>query len=198
MKVFERFSGGFDDACQHVLGFVEGAGVCCSGWRVQSAMTSGLWAVARVVSGPCSRCVAGQLHVCVLPCCWTCCTEGGDWMQRRVGLQLCVSGCSTDRPSTGRTGSITLHRHDAERTPHMLWTGLLKSHCARSDMLRCSCSICRRKHMCTHTQRDAATYVHRVGRTGRFGTRGVAVSYVTRQELQLLQGYLQEVSGGGP
>jgi ATP-dependent RNA helicase DDX20 len=32
-----------------------------------------------------------------------------------------------------------------------------------------------------------ATYLHRVGRTGRFGTSGVAVSLVTRNELELLQ-----------
>ncbi|EFJ49377.1 hypothetical protein VOLCADRAFT_38357, partial [Volvox carteri f. nagariensis] len=33
---------------------------------------------------------------------------------------------------------------------------------------------------------DAATYMHRVGRTGRFGSRGVCVSYVTEAELALL------------
>jgi superfamily II DNA/RNA helicase len=32
-----------------------------------------------------------------------------------------------------------------------------------------------------------ATYLHRVGRTGRFGSSGVAVSLVTPLELKLLQ-----------
>jgi superfamily II DNA/RNA helicase len=43
---------------------------------------------------------------------------------------------------------------------------------------------------------DAATYVHRVGRTGRFGSRGVAVAFVDGDELEVLRGYLKEVSGG--
>ena len=43
---------------------------------------------------------------------------------------------------------------------------------------------------------DAATYVHRVGRTGRFGTRGLSVSYVSQAELEVLRGYLLEASGG--
>ena len=43
---------------------------------------------------------------------------------------------------------------------------------------------------------DAATYVHRVGRTGRFGSRGIAVAFVDGDELKVLQGYLKEVSGG--
>jgi superfamily II DNA/RNA helicase len=43
---------------------------------------------------------------------------------------------------------------------------------------------------------DAATYVHRVGRTGRFGTRGLAVAILTLQELQRLQDFLQDVKGG--
>lgn len=45
-------------------------------------------------------------------------------------------------------------------------------------------------------QRDAATYVHRVGRTGRFGTRGVAVCMVTSEELQQLRDYLSEAAAG--
>ena len=36
----------------------------------------------------------------------------------------------------------------------------------------------------------------RVGRTGRFGTRGVSVSFVTALELGTLRGYLAEASGG--
>jgi len=32
-----------------------------------------------------------------------------------------------------------------------------------------------------------ATYLHRVGRTGRFGTSGIAVSLVTQAELSQLQ-----------
>jgi len=44
---------------------------------------------------------------------------------------------------------------------------------------------------------DAATYVHRVGRTGRFGTRGVAVAFVTEGELEQLQGLLVEARCGG-
>lgn len=43
---------------------------------------------------------------------------------------------------------------------------------------------------------DAATYVHRVGRTGRFGSRGVAVALVSQQELGKLQRYLADVKGG--
>jgi superfamily II DNA/RNA helicase len=43
---------------------------------------------------------------------------------------------------------------------------------------------------------DAATYVHRVGRTGRFGTRGVAVSLVAAGELQRLRGYVAEGRAG--
>jgi hypothetical protein len=44
---------------------------------------------------------------------------------------------------------------------------------------------------------DAATYVHRVGRTGRFGSRGLAVAFVTAAELQQLLAYLASVAGGG-
>lgn len=43
---------------------------------------------------------------------------------------------------------------------------------------------------------DAATYVHRVGRTGRFGTRGIAVAFVTGAELQDLKEYVKDVKGG--
>lgn len=43
---------------------------------------------------------------------------------------------------------------------------------------------------------DAATYVHRVGRTGRFGTRGVSVALVSAPELERLRGYLAEAHAG--
>lgn len=46
---------------------------------------------------------------------------------------------------------------------------------------------------------DAATYVHRVGRTGRFGTRGVSVAFATAAELERLKGYVAEArAGAGP
>ena len=44
--------------------------------------------------------------------------------------------------------------------------------------------------------RDAATYMHRVGRTGRYGTRGVAVTFVTPAELARLTADLEGVAGG--
>ncbi len=44
--------------------------------------------------------------------------------------------------------------------------------------------------------RDAATYMHRVGRTGRYGTRGVAVTFVTPAELARLTADLEAVAGG--
>ncbi|GAX76322.1 hypothetical protein CEUSTIGMA_g3768.t1 [Chlamydomonas eustigma] len=44
--------------------------------------------------------------------------------------------------------------------------------------------------------RDSATYVHRVGRTGRFGSLGICVNYVTDPELQGLKGYLEEAQAG--
>lgn len=44
--------------------------------------------------------------------------------------------------------------------------------------------------------RDAATYMHRVGRTGRYGGHGRAVSLVTPAQLAQLQGYLQQTKGG--
>ena len=34
--------------------------------------------------------------------------------------------------------------------------------------------------------RDAETYLHRVGRTGRYGTNGVAVTFVTESEYNFL------------
>lgn len=43
---------------------------------------------------------------------------------------------------------------------------------------------------------DGATYMHRVGRAGRYGTYGIAVTFVTPLELVQLEGYLQEVAGG--
>ena len=43
---------------------------------------------------------------------------------------------------------------------------------------------------------DAATYMHRVGRTGRFGSYGIAVTFVSAVELKLLQGYLHDIAGG--
>lgn len=48
------------------------------------------------------------------------------------------------------------------------------------------------------TPPDAATYVHRVGRTGRFGTRGVSVAFVTSAELGRLQELVAEARGGEP
>jgi superfamily II DNA/RNA helicase len=38
--------------------------------------------------------------------------------------------------------------------------------------------------------------MHRVGRTGRFGTHGIAVTLVQRAELAVLQQWLQDISGG--
>jgi len=43
---------------------------------------------------------------------------------------------------------------------------------------------------------DSATYVHRVGRTGRFGSRGIAVALVSQAELVKLQQHLLDVKGG--
>lgn len=43
---------------------------------------------------------------------------------------------------------------------------------------------------------DAATYVHRVGRTGRFGSRGIAIALVSQAELVKLQQHLLDVKGG--
>ena len=43
---------------------------------------------------------------------------------------------------------------------------------------------------------DGATYMHRVGRAGRYGTYGIAVTFVTPSELVQLEGYLHEVAGG--
>jgi superfamily II DNA/RNA helicase len=43
---------------------------------------------------------------------------------------------------------------------------------------------------------DAATYVHRVGRTGRFGARGLSVALLSSAELAELQGYLDMTRGG--
>ena len=44
--------------------------------------------------------------------------------------------------------------------------------------------------------RDAATYMHRVGRTGRYGGHGRAVSLVTQAQLLLLQSFLHQTRGG--
>lgn len=41
--------------------------------------------------------------------------------------------------------------------------------------------------------RQSATYMHRVGRTGRFGSRGVCVSLVGAAELHRLRAYAQQV-----
>lgn len=43
--------------------------------------------------------------------------------------------------------------------------------------------------------RDSATYMHRVGRTGRYGTRGIAVTFLTPQELARLRDDLQDIAG---
>ena len=42
---------------------------------------------------------------------------------------------------------------------------------------------------------SAATYMHRVGRTGRFGSRGLAVTFTTEAELQQLTDYVRAASG---
>lgn len=42
---------------------------------------------------------------------------------------------------------------------------------------------------------EAATYMHRVGRAGRFGTSGLAVAFVTQAELPRLLGFAAEARG---
>ena len=44
--------------------------------------------------------------------------------------------------------------------------------------------------------RDAATYMHRIGRTGRYGALGRAVSLITQSQLDLLRSFLFQVKGG--
>lgn len=44
--------------------------------------------------------------------------------------------------------------------------------------------------------RDGATYMHRVGRTGRYGTRGIAVTFANSTELARLREDLQDIAGG--
>ncbi|KAK9823568.1 hypothetical protein WJX72_003866 [[Myrmecia] bisecta] len=43
---------------------------------------------------------------------------------------------------------------------------------------------------------SGATYMHRVGRTGRFGTHGIAVTFVDAAELPTLHSYLRDIAGG--
>lgn len=43
---------------------------------------------------------------------------------------------------------------------------------------------------------DGATYAHRVGRGGRYGTRGVAVTFVSSEELGRLHDMVHQVDGG--
>ena len=43
---------------------------------------------------------------------------------------------------------------------------------------------------------DGATYMHRVGRTGRFGTSGVAVAVVTSSEFSILKEFMVNEKGG--
>lgn len=42
---------------------------------------------------------------------------------------------------------------------------------------------------------DAATYMHRVGRTGRFGTHGVAVTVASSAELIRLHEFIADAAG---
>ena len=44
--------------------------------------------------------------------------------------------------------------------------------------------------------RDAATYMHRVGRTGRYGALGRAISLISPPQLDLLRSFLFQVKGG--
>lgn len=44
--------------------------------------------------------------------------------------------------------------------------------------------------------RDAATHMHRVGRSGRFGRPGLALSLLTRQEGRRLRALLTDIAGG--
>jgi superfamily II DNA/RNA helicase len=43
---------------------------------------------------------------------------------------------------------------------------------------------------------DAATYMHRIGRAGRFGTKGVSISLLFPEELQRVQAFLSDLHGG--
>ena len=54
-----------------------------------------------------------------------------------------------------------------------------------------------RVNLVTHLDvpRDASTYAHRVGRTGRFGTAGLSVTVVTREELSRLRELLASADG---
>lgn len=42
---------------------------------------------------------------------------------------------------------------------------------------------------------DGATYMHRVGRTGRFGTHGVAVTFTSTPELACLRDFIADAAG---
>lgn len=42
--------------------------------------------------------------------------------------------------------------------------------------------------------RDSETYMHRIGRTGRFGTYGVAVSFVSPSEKKVLENFEETYS----
>jgi superfamily II DNA/RNA helicase len=42
--------------------------------------------------------------------------------------------------------------------------------------------------------KDKSTYLHRVGRTGRFGTLGTAISIVNADEFQVLRGFIRETN----
>lgn len=48
---------------------------------------------------------------------------------------------------------------------------------------------------CLDLPQDSATYMHRIGRTGRFGTYGICIAFVDSQELMKLQTFMDESTG---
>lgn len=85
-------------------------------------------------------------------------------------------------PATAFSSVIAAHDTDARSMP----------------ILECptSCEVFCRQVANLDLPYDAATYMHRVGRTGRFGTHGTAIAFVTPAELRQLRGFLQDVAGG--
>lgn len=87
----------------------------------------------------------------------------------------CVGDCSNDKhcPDTDAHGAHTGQRKSTDTYLHCMYD---RCHCEHKGP-------CTNAHLLTQVKGNGAdTYLHRVGRAGRFGTKGLAITFVASEK----------------